>query len=108
MVSTPSLKIEGDALVIRAWLRSTRRIALDRIRRIGSVKRDLVTFEQNYLLLELDDGEQASLGELDRGFPAVEEKLRERFSPFNPGWKAVLEGGPAGVRHLIWERTQPV
>lgn len=104
MLSTPSLNIEGDDLVARAWLRKTKRVALGSIRRIRSEKLDRVTYEENHLLLELDDGKYTSLGELDRGSEAVEEKLCERFSPLDPQWRAVLEAGPAGVRRLIWER----
>jgi hypothetical protein len=104
MLSTPSLTIAGDDLVVREWLRRRKRFALRSIRRIESVKIDKVTYEENHLLLELDGGKVVSLGQLDRGFQAVEERLRARFDPFDPDWMARLEDGPAGQRRLIWER----
>ena len=106
MLSTPSLTIEGDDLVVREWLHRRKRFALRSIRRIESVKIDKVTYEENHLSLELEGGKVVLLGQLDRGFPAVEERLRAQFNPFDPDWMARLEGGPAGRRRLIWERPE--
>jgi hypothetical protein len=99
-----SVEVDGDELLIRPWIRR-KRIALNSIRRIESLKRDMLTHEENYLLLTLEDGRVFPLGELDRGFSAAETKLRAIFSPFDPHWMAVLEGAQAGLRQLIWERN---
>jgi len=105
MLFKPSVEVESEHLVFRPWL-FRKRIALDAIRRIEGVKRDLASHEENYLLLFLDDGRTFWLGELDPGFGAAEIKLRERFQPFNPHWMGSLERTPAGTRQIIWDREQ--
>ena len=101
-----SIEVDGDELFNCPSIRR-KRIALSSIRRIESIKRDVITHEENYLLLTLDDGRVFPLGELDHGFSTAEKKLRETFSPFDPQWMAVLEGGPAGLRQPIWEQKAP-
>lgn len=105
MLFKPSVDVEPDHLVFRPWL-FRKRVALDSIRRIERIKRDLASHDANYLLLFLDDGRTLWIGEMDPGFGAAEAKLRERFQPFNPYWMEALERSLAGTRQIIWDREQ--
>lgn len=103
MLFRPSVEVEPEHLVFRPRL-FRKRIPFDAISRIESVKRDMISYEENYLLFFLDDGRTFWLSELDSGFGPAEIKLRERFQPFNPNWMETLEHAPAGTRQIIWDR----
>jgi len=105
MLFAPRVEVEEDHLLFRPWP-FRKRVALDSIHRIESMKRDLVTYEENYLLLFLDDGRMFWLGELDSGFHAAEEKLRARFATFDPNWMEEQEGSSVGTRRVVWDRAE--
>ncbi|MBW8744114.1 MAG: hypothetical protein JF628_07175 [Sphingomonas sp.] len=105
MLFTPSVEVEEDHLLFRPWL-FRKRVPLDSIHRIESLRRDLVTYEENYLLLFLDDGRMFWLGEMSAGFRAAEAKLRERFATFDQHWMERLERNSTGVRQIVWDREQ--
>ena len=102
MASGTSITTDDKGINIRRWPRTTR-IGFDQIRRIVGEKLDKLTYEENFLLLDLDDGRRISLGELDSGFAESESALRT-FASLDPNWRAELESAPAGTPRLLWEK----
>ena len=102
--STPSITIDGGAIVIGRWFKRAR-IAFDRIRAISGEKVDKIMYEENFLQLHLDDGSSFALGELDKGFDAAEAVLKRQFQGFDAGWRRRLETSEAGVRIAVWQAS---
>lgn len=104
MTPGTSITINGNSINIYRWPRTTR-IGFDKIRRIVGEKLDKLTYEENFLLLDLDDGGRISLGELDSGFAELKSELR-KFASLDPNWRAELESAPAETPSLLWEKPE--
>jgi hypothetical protein len=75
-----------------------------RVTRIRAVKLDKVTYEENFLIIELGD-EVISAGELDEDFPNLEQRVLRQFPGIPDDWRAALEHTTGPHDMTLWERS---
>ena len=92
--------IEGDTIVLQHWPMK-QRVAFNNIEGIFAQQCDMLTYNENFLILSLRGGEQLACGELTRGFKELEAELQNRF-PFPADWQTDLESSGPGSQFQPW------
>lgn len=93
--------VAGGFTVRQGWFSKTSCHWHD-VRCIEAVKLDRVTYEEDGLVLTMDDGKQLLLGEFDKGFAAFEAEIYRECPGCNEAWRPVVADGPVGVPFEIW------
>ncbi len=61
-----------------------------------------ITYDEVFLIVQGQSGNDLTLGELDDGFAEAEQALQARIPGFPADWWAAAEQAPVGIRAQVW------
>jgi hypothetical protein len=101
--SRKSVDVKGPTVLVIGPKSSTS-FSFSEIQNVWGVRLGMITYDENFLIIELMNGVTIDVGELDDGFSVLLEGICENLPDFAPERVAELDGSD-GRNVLIWAST---
>src|SRR4051812_38101058 len=95
------IEVRTDSFVLRDGFWSRKTVPWSAIVAIHARCVSRITYDEVFLVFELDNGKQVSVAELDTNFRAFEEALCERIPDIDKNWRARAEA-ETGQATELW------
>lgn len=95
----------SDGFKIKTGIFKTKICKWANIVKISSVRINMITYDQNYLIIHFNDSSYIYIGELESGFKNFIKYIIDNFRNFNKNWYGDTENNKYDLPIVLWEKT---